>query len=151
MIGPITTLLPTLAVLAAGWAGFVMMLADDSSGQKEKGEPLAPAPGFTRNVVVKSDLQGIEGKQMQAWVAEAAPGATSGRHYHPYDEFAYVLDGVFVLEVDGNPPVRLKAGESGHVPAKTLHEGKNGSQTSPTRVLVFGLTSKGEPLAVPAK
>ena len=105
---------------------------------------------INRTVIIKSDLHGVNGKQMQAWVAEATPGATSGKHLHPYDEFVYVLDGVFRLQVDGNPPVLLGVGESAQVPAKTVHEGGNGSDISPVRVLVFGLTAPGEPLAVPA-
>lgn len=52
------------------------------------------------------------------------------------------------MEVEGESPVTLRVGESGHVPAKTVHEGKNGSDIFPVRNLVFGLTSEDEPLAV---
>jgi quercetin dioxygenase-like cupin family protein len=104
-----------------------------------------------RTVVIRSNLQGVSGKQMLAWVADAAPGASSGKHSHPYDEFVYVLDGVFVLEMDGKPPATLHPGETGHVPANSVHEGRNGSDILSTRVLVFGLTSESDPIAIPAE
>jgi len=60
-----------------------------------------------------------------------------------------VLDGIFVLQVEGSSPAILRAGETGHVPAKTVHGGRNGSDIFPMRVLVFGLTSEGEQIAIP--
>jgi quercetin dioxygenase-like cupin family protein len=112
-------------------------------------EVLTPAP-IKRALILKTELEGIEGKEMNAWVAEFAPGASSGKHYHPGNEFVFVLEGAFTLELQGEPAVTLKPGEIINVAAKRVHEGKN-LLNSPTKVLVFGLAPKGEPLVVPVE
>jgi quercetin dioxygenase-like cupin family protein len=112
-------------------------------------EALTPAP-VKRTLIVKTELEGIEGKEIHAWVTEFAPGASSGKHYHPWNEFVYVLEGAFTIEVQGEPAVTLKPGEIINLAPKQVHEGKN-LLNSPTKVLVFGLGPKGEPLVVPVK
>jgi len=42
-----------------------------------------------RTVLVRSDLEGIEGKEAVLFLAELAPGAVGGKHYHPETEFFY--------------------------------------------------------------
>jgi quercetin dioxygenase-like cupin family protein len=112
-------------------------------------EVLTPAL-VKRTLIVKTELEGIEGKEMHAWVTELAAGASSGKHYHPWNEFVYVLEGAFTIEVQGEPAVTLKPGEIINLPPKRVHEAKN-LLNSPTKVLVFGLAPKGEPLVVPAQ
>ncbi len=112
-------------------------------------EILTPAP-IKRTLIFKKDLEGIEGKEMHVWVTEFAPGETTGNHYHPWHEFVYVLEGAFTIEVQGKPPVTLKPGELVNLAPKQQHEGKN-TLRSPTKVLVFGLAVKGEPLVVQVK
>jgi len=83
--------------------------------------------------------------------AELVPGGVAGRHTHPGPELAYVMEGTLIFEVDGQPPVTLKAGESVHVPAKQIHNAKNGSTTAPVKVMVFMVGEKGQPLATPVQ
>ncbi len=87
---------------------------------------------------------------MHAWVTEFAPGVNTGKHYHPWHEFVYVLEGAFGIEVQGEPAATLKPGEIISLAPKQVHEGKN-VLNSPTKVLVFGLAPKGESLVVPVK
>ena len=53
---------------------------------------------------MQKDLAGIEGNEALMVLAEIAPGAQSGRHYHPGTEIAYVLSGTGAMEVDGQAP-----------------------------------------------
>jgi quercetin dioxygenase-like cupin family protein len=99
----------------------------------------------------KTDLTGSDGKEGTIFLAELAPGVAVGKHYHPGDAFAYILEGSMLLEVTGKSPVTLKAGESGHVPPKQVHDDKNASQTAPLKFLVFHVADKGQPLALPAQ
>jgi quercetin dioxygenase-like cupin family protein len=84
-------------------------------------------------------------------MAELAPGATAGKHFHPGPEFAYILDGSLVPENEGQAPKTFKTGEAFHNPAKIVHDAKNASATAPTKVLVFMLIEKGQPLATPVQ
>jgi quercetin dioxygenase-like cupin family protein len=100
--------------------------------------------------LVKRDLAGGS-NQGSLFLVELAPGAAVGRHYHPGDAFAYILEGSMVLELDGKPPVTLKPGDSGHVLPRQVHDDKNGSASKPVKFLVFHVADKGQPLAVPAR
>jgi uncharacterized cupin superfamily protein len=67
---------------------------------------------------------------------EIPPGATSARHSHPGEDFGYVIAGTIVLQVDGKPPLTLKARNLGTTPARALDtyvidQGKPGIAPAP--------------------
>ena len=104
-----------------------------------------------RTELLKTAIEGMEGKEGVIYIAELAPGAAAGKHFHPGPEFAYVLDGSLILENEGQAPKTIKAGEAFHNPAKIVHDAKNGSTTAPTKVLVVMIIEKGQPLATPVQ
>ena len=99
----------------------------------------------------KADLVTSDGKEASMFLAELAPGANMGKHYHPGDAFAYILEGTMLLEIAGKESVTLKSGQSGSLPPRTVHDDKNASQTTPLKFLVFHVAKKGDPLAVPVQ
>lgn len=109
-----------------------------------------PQP-VTRTILQQQDLEGAAGREVIMYRAEVIPGGAAGRHFHPGPEVLYVLEGALTLEPDGQPPMTLKAGESTHVPAKHIHNAKNTSATGATKVLVFLVGEKGQPLATPVQ
>ena len=111
----------------------------------------AQQQSIKRTELLKTAIEGMDGKEGVMYVAELAPGATAGKHFHPGPEFAYILDGTLTLEPEGQAPKTFKAGEAFHNPAKIVHDAKNMSTTGPTKVLVFMLSEKGQPLATPVK
>ena len=112
---------------------------------------IAQQAPVTRTILQQKDFEGVAGKEVIMYRAELVPGGVAGRHTHPGPELAYVMEGTLIFEVDGQPPVTLKAGESVHVPAKQIHNAKNGSTTEPVKVLVFMVGEKGQPLATPVQ
>jgi len=104
-----------------------------------------------RTELLKTDVVEAAGKDGVIYLAELGPGAVAGKHTHPGPEFAYVLEGALILEVEGKPPMTIKAGEAFHNPSKIVHDAKNASTTAPTKVLVFMLADKGAPLATPVQ
>jgi quercetin dioxygenase-like cupin family protein len=104
-----------------------------------------------RTILQQQDLEGAAGREVVMYVAELIPGGVAGRHYHPGPELLYILEGSLTLEHDGQSPVTLKAGESAHIPAKHIHNAKNASATGPSKVLVFLVGEKGQPLATPVQ
>jgi quercetin dioxygenase-like cupin family protein len=105
----------------------------------------------TRTELLKTDLVGIEGKEAVILTVEGGPGLVGGKHYHPGSEFAYVLEGLLVLEVEGKPPATFKAGDTFYIPPKVVHRGNNASTTAPYKVLVFGVFEKGQPDTTPVQ
>ena len=105
----------------------------------------------TRTILLRTDVAGVEGKEAVIVVAEIAPGATTGKHLHAGQEFAYILEGALLLTVDGKPAVTFKPGEAFQQPPQQVHEGQNASTTAPVKILAFYLAEKGQPLttAVP--
>ena len=53
-------------------------------------------------------------------------------------------------ELEGQPPKTIKVGEAFHNPTKIVHDARNPSTTGSSKVLVFMLADKGQPLASPA-
>ena len=108
----------------------------------------AQAPGIKRTLTQKFDIPAGSREAVQA-VAEIAKGAAAGRHTHPGPEFGYVLEGTSVLEVDGEAPRTLKAGDYYLIPEGKIHDAK-GTGERGVKVLATYLVEKGKPLATPA-
>jgi quercetin dioxygenase-like cupin family protein len=106
-------------------------------------------PAFSRKVLQDQELS-VPGHHGVIALIEVAPGGASGKHTHPGEELGYVLEGNFLLEIDGQPPRSLKAGESFVIPAGVVHAGKN-TGTTPAKVLSSYFVEKSQPLATPAK
>jgi quercetin dioxygenase-like cupin family protein len=111
--------------------------------------PGAQQPGFKRTPLQKQELT-AHGREAVQVIAEFAPGVAAGKHTHPGEELGYVLEGSLQLEIQGKPPVTLKAGDSFFVPAGVVHDGKNVGK-GPLKVLATYIVEKGKPVASPVK
>jgi quercetin dioxygenase-like cupin family protein len=109
---------------------------------------LAQQPAFKRTVLQQSDIA-APGREVIQAVADFEPRATPGRHTHPGEEIGYVLEGTFLVEQDGKPPVTLKAGGTFLIPAGTVHNATN-TGTGGGKILATYIVEKGKPLATPA-
>jgi len=104
-----------------------------------------------RTVLLKTDLAGTEGQEGVMWLIEIAPGAATGKHYHPGHEFVYVLEGAGRTEMEGKPPATLRAGEALYLPPGQVHSTTNTSATVPAKALVVYIGEKDRPLVVPVQ
>jgi len=104
-----------------------------------------------RTVLFKADLAEIQGKEGVLVLAQIAPGAATGKHRHSGEEFAYVLEGSISDEAEGKPPATMKSGAVFHRPPKQVHNVKNLSTAAPSKVLVFFVADKGQPVTIPVQ
>ena len=103
-----------------------------------------------RTDLLKLDLAEIKDNEMHVWVADIAPGAATGRHFHPTPRFVYVLEGAVVLELDGKPLQAFTAGQAfGEMPNE-VHNFRNASTTEPAKALGFQYAGKGQALQINA-
>jgi quercetin dioxygenase-like cupin family protein len=109
----------------------------------------AQQPGFTRKMLQDQNLSVSERHAVQV-VAEFIPGGAAGKHTHPGEELGYILEGTLQLEVAGQPPRTLHAGEVFFIPAGVVHDGKN-IGSGPAKVLATYVVEKGKPVASPAQ
>ena len=104
--------------------------------------------GVTRTPILKQNLEADPKKEVTMFIGEFKPGARTGKHYHPGQEFIYVLEGQRVLEEVGKPPVELRPGVALYLqsdPDKPtyVHEGINTSKAALMKLLVILITEKG--------
>ena len=113
------------------------------------GSAMAQQPGLKRTDLQRHDL-GIPGREAVQTRIDFGPGVTAPRHTHPGEEVIYVLEGSLEYQVEGKPPVTLKAGDVLFIPAGTIHTAKNvGSR--PGAELATYVVEKGKPLTVEVK
>ena len=108
----------------------------------------AQSSGIQRTLVKRADVS-VEGREAVVARVEIAPGILAGRHTHPGDEISYVLEGEGELLIDGQPPLKVKAGDAFIIPKGVIHDARNtGSQ--PMKLVGVYVVEKGQPLATPA-
>ncbi len=110
------------------------------------GMAVAQQSGIKRTPLQKLDFPA--GYNTVTAIAEIPAGGAAGRHTHPGAETGYVLEGELELLIDGQPPKKLKAGDSYQVPEGAVHDAKAGDKTM--KVLGVYVVKAGEPLAKPA-
>lgn len=105
--------------------------------------------GITRTDLQRHDLdlQGYETIQSRIDFEE---GTSFGMHSHPGEEVIYVLEGVFEYQIEGEKPVRLKAGDVLFIPAGKNHSAKNIGSGKASELATY-IVQKGKPLLVMKK
>ena len=111
------------------------------------GIAIAQQSGIKRTPLQKVDFPA--GYNTVTAIAELPPGGAVGRHTHPGAETGYLIEGEFELLIDGQPPKKLKAGDSYQIPEGTIHDAKMIGD-KPAKVLGVYVIKAGEPLAKPA-
>jgi quercetin dioxygenase-like cupin family protein len=107
------------------------------------------APSVKRTVLMKQDTT-IPGREAVMALVELPPGSTEGRHTHPAEVYAYVLEGTPTIAIEGQPTRTLKPGDVFTVAPGQIHEGSNPSSATAKLSAVF-FAEKGKPLTTPAK
>ncbi|HWS87696.1 MAG TPA: cupin domain-containing protein [Pyrinomonadaceae bacterium] len=105
--------------------------------------------GIRRTDLQRHDL-GVPGREVVQVRVELDPGVAFGRHRHPGEEIVYVIEGTLEYEVEGRPPVTLKAGEVLFIPAGAVHAAKNVGSGNGAELATY-IVEKGKPLVVMAE
>ena len=99
--------------------------------------------------LVRNDLS-VPGREVVQALIEFGPGVSAARHSHPGDEIAYVTEGLVEYQLEGRPPITLKAGESLFIPNGTPHSARNVG-TGKAAELATYFVEKSKPLLVLSK
>ena len=109
----------------------------------------AQQPGVKRTDLQQHDLS-VPGREVIQVRVDLAPGVVFPKHSHPGEEIVYVIEGLLEYEVEGKPPVTLKAGEVLFIPAGTIHAAKNVGSGNAAELATY-IVEKGKPLVALAK
>jgi len=131
------------AATAAILAGAVLM---NATTQPPSAAPAA-RPQPVAHPVSSDALPHVEGKRITTMVVEFPPGGISPPHHHGGSVTVYVLSGVIRSQLEGQPPMVYRAGESFFEPPGIVHLlAENMSTTEPARILAVFVADEGATL-----
>jgi quercetin dioxygenase-like cupin family protein len=97
-----------------------------------------------RTNLLRNDLS-VAGREAIQVLVEFGPGVTAARHAHPGEELVYVTEGTLEYQLEGRPPVIIKAGEALFIPHGTPHAVKNIGAGKAAELATY-IVEKGKPL-----
>ena len=95
------------------------------------------------NNMLSSQLAGAENTEVVVSKVTVPPNTTLPKHWHPGEEFAYILEGSLTLWQEGKEEEVYRQGEVGVVPYKQNHT--ISTQEEGVTVLVFRVHELGQP------
>ena len=110
----------------------------------------AQEPPFKRTVLQQGDLS-MAGHEAVTARVDIPQGVSVGKHTHPGEEVAYVMQGTLQVEIEGATKT-VKAGEPFLIPAEKVSRCQRTSGPGHgDQVLATYIVEKGKPLATPVK
>ena len=102
--------------------------------------------------LMTKELPDMPGKEGLMLLVEYPPGSKDAAHRHNADTFVYVLEGSIVMQLKGQQPVTLTAGQTFYEGPEDVHAvGRNASSTKPAKFVVLLVKKQGAPALVPAQ
>lgn len=97
-------------------------------------------------------LPDLPGKEALMLTVVYPPGGADPVHRHNAHAFVYVLEGTVVMQLKGQEPVTLTAGQTFYEGPDDVHVvGRSANTTKPAKVLVVLLKNQGAPALVPVQ
>ena len=104
---------------------------------------LKPAMQLKFEDLITEQLKGVENTEVVVSITTVPPHTTLPKHWHPGEEFAYVLDGSLVLMQEGKADEYYKKGDVGKVPLKQVHTVRTEEESA--TILIFRVHELGQP------
>ena len=98
--------------------------------------------------LLKEKLEGVTGTEVVVSKVRIPANTSLPKHWHPGEEFAYVIEGSVTLWQKDKSDTLLKEGELAKVPLKQIHTAITGSEG--VTLLVFRVHEEGQPERVKA-
>jgi len=109
----------------------------------------AQQQGIKRTDLQRHDLS-APGREVVQVRVDIDAGVVAAKHNHPGEEIVYVIEGLLEYQVEGRPPVTLKAGDVLFIPAGAPHAVKNVGSGNAAELATY-IVEKGKPLVAPVK
>lgn len=107
------------------------------------------AGGLKLENLMKSQLEGVNGTEVIVSRVTIPPHSSLPKHWHPGEEFAYILDGSVTLWLEGKESVVGKKGDVMKVPLKQVHTAMTNDVA--VTILVFRVHEQGKPERIKAE
>jgi quercetin dioxygenase-like cupin family protein len=104
---------------------------------------------ITRTELQQHDLS-VSGREVVQVRVDIPVGMAFPKHSHPGEEVVYMIEGVLEYQLEGRPPVTLKAGEVLFIPTGTVHAVRNVGSVNGAELATY-IVEKGKPRLVLSK
>ncbi len=115
----------------------VLICLDSTSGNATE-----PPPVQADNLLRES-IAGVEGKEIIVSRVSLPPHTELPWHWHPGEEFFYVIEGSVTLKRRGEPDLLTGTGDAQNIAARVIHTGSTGEQGA--ELVIFRVHAAGEP------
>ena len=99
------------------------------------------------NTVLVAPIESAPGSEVIISDVVIPPGAQVPRHYHPGEEFVYVIEGSAIHVQEGQDDIELRAGDAYRIPPRAVHAPYAGPDGA--RAVVFRVHVEGQPERIP--
>lgn len=110
--------------------------------------PTSAAAQAETTQVLKTELQGEGNMEANIVRFDVQPGWETERHIHPGHVFVYVTEGAIEIDVEGQEPVTVSAGEAVYELPDRPMVGRTAAADQGAKFIVFQVGTTGEPLMV---
>ena len=119
--------------------------SDEGAGMGSVQAPEGLAPGS--NEMLRAKLAAAPDLEVLISDVIIPPGAEVPRHYHPGEEFAYVIEGSALHVEEGREDRELVAGDAMVIAPEAIHSPRGGPEGA--RAIVFRVHLKDQPERIP--
>ena len=105
-------------------------------------EPSA-APSVQAENLLREPLLGVDGKEIIVSRVSFPPQTVLPWHWHPGEEFFYVIEGSVTLKRRGQDDTPTAAGDAQKIAPEVVHTGQTGEQGA--ELVIFRVHASGEP------
>lgn len=120
----------------------LVALAGVFSKVGQAGEPSQSASVQAENLLRES-IAGVEGKEIIVSRVSFPPHTELPWHWHPGEEFFYVIEGSVTLKRRGEPELPASQGDAQKISPRVVHTGSTGEQGA--ELVIFRVHTAGEP------
>ncbi len=93
--------------------------------------------------IYQGSIHGVKDKEIIVSVVELPPGQAAPLHKHPGEEYAFIISGEAIQNIDNKGEEIIHPGEIAHIPYGAIHTVRAGKK--PFKALVFRIHEKGKP------
>jgi quercetin dioxygenase-like cupin family protein len=131
--------------------GLALAVCSASPVENKRTEPKAVTGENDRlklETLLSSQLEGVEGIEVIVSQVTIPPHTSLPKHWHPGEEFAYILEGSVVLWQKGKADIVGQKGDVLKVPLKQVHTAITKEEGA--TILVFRVHEQGKPERIKA-
>jgi quercetin dioxygenase-like cupin family protein len=121
-------------------------MAHDDKKQNKPDAIAGTIEGLKIDNIMSEVLESVDGTEVVVSHIVVPPNTMLPKHWHPGEEFVYILDGTGILWQEGKEDVVLKKGDAYKVPYKQVHTAITKDESA--TILVFRVHHEGQPVRV---